>query len=478
MGGYFWYRSAQNKSQVTHLQLESWAPDVKAGLNSFMDKYAHTPNAYVVFDFDNTSSMFDMEEHVIMLQMETMSYVLNPEDFKQAISANVAPTVPEPEKWIADISTAYSHLYEQYGPFTVDGLSEDKLEALHADPWWKEFATKMINFYFNILGKNDKGTSYLVWIQCGFTGMTEEEVYALCRRTYDKYSHMPTTPFEWESPADIPSQVGQVTFKYEQGMQVTDNIRELWKALKENGIDVWVCSASGDVPLTAAVDYFGLHDYNTGILGLGVTKDEQGKRTCVSDSLTDFAFLAQPDGSWTRGDIPAKVHSAKEGKVKAIEHVLLPRYNNVGPLAGFMDATGDFWFCTMFKNMKVVTCFNRADRKVTDGGGLIAALAMYQRDNLGLNFAKADSLGETLYLLQGRDDNGLRCFRPSNKTIVYGDSIERLFVGEENQKLLDYMVEHQMSTADIINKFCILTEDSELGFKYGWTPSYGGYHTK
>jgi hypothetical protein len=39
---------------------------------------------------------------------------------------------------------------------------------------------------------------------------------------------------------------------------------------------------------------------------------------------------------------------------------------------------------------------------VTDGGGLISAIAIYQRDGLGYDLAKANAAGDTLYVLQGR----------------------------------------------------------------------------
>ena len=77
-----------------------------------------------------------------------------------------------------------------------------------------------------------------------------------------------------------------------------------------------------------------------------------------------------------------------------------------------MDSSGDFNFCTEFDSLKFVICYNRANRKITEGAGLIAVLAVYQKDTLGYNLKKANAAGDTYYVLQGRDENGLRTMRP------------------------------------------------------------------
>ena len=146
-----------------------------------------------------------------------------------------------------------------------------------------------------------------------------------------------------------------------------------------------------------------------------------------------------------------------------------------------MDSTGDYNFCTEFKTLKLVINFNRASRKVTDGGGVIAELAIYQRDTLGYDFAAADAAGDTLYVLQGREENGMRGLRNSNLTMTLGATEEKLFKNEDNQTQLQYMIDNAMTTTDIINTFAMKTaEDAEgnvLGIKYGFLKEYAGYHT-
>ena len=168
-----------------------------------------------------------------------------------------------------------------------------------------------------------------------------------------------------------------------------------------------------------------------------------------------------------------------KGKVTAVVNAIAPEYDGHGPIAGFMDSTGDFNFCTEFGSLKLVVCFNRATRGVTEGGGLIAELAVYQKDSLGYDLAKANSAGDTLYVLQGREENGLRSFRNSRSTLRYGQTEEKLFKNEENYAQLESFKKDGLTTEEIINKWSIVRdeESSGLGFKTGFLEEYDGYHS-
>ena len=147
-----------------------------------------------------------------------------------------------------------------------------------------------------------------------------------------------------------------------------------------------------------------------------------------------------------------------------------------------MDSTGDFNFCTEFSSMRLVVCFNRATRKVTDGGGLIAEVAMYEKEALGYNLKKATKAGDILYILQGRDENGMRSLRPSEKTIRLGEKTPKVFDGEDNSRSLDYFKEKHLTVKVILETYCIATDVSDpsnpLGFSYGFLDRYDGYKSK
>ena len=450
---------------VSHLVHQDWSDDVRDGLNCFMDDCAGRENAYVVFDFDNTTSIFDVEEQLAIYQLETMSFALAPEKLSTVLATGLEDAPPECEDWIKDISSAYSRLYDEYGPFTPKGLDESLLDTVHSDPQWLEFATKMRAMYDKVGEWASVEDSYN-WILYWFCGMTEKEVYDIAYASHRKYSAVNTSVETWTSPSELDSSVGQVSVSWTKGVQVSGNIRELWKCLDENGIDVWVCSASGIDQIRAAVDAFGLRDYCTGVLAMTISQDGSLLYTNSYNYKSGYGAIPSSDG-WKKDSRATGAQTAGPGKVTAIMNAIAPLYGGATPLAGFMDSTGDFNFCTEFSSLRAVVCFNRANRKITDGGGLIAEVAMYEKETLGYDYAKARKAGDTLYLLQGRDENGLRTFRSSNKTLRHGSDEERLFANQDNEEQLAEMIRNSLTVKQAIDSY-----------SSNFLTSYSGYHSK
>ena len=463
------------KDEIAHLKRSDWAADVKTAINDFFDTYSSTYGAYVVFDFDNTSSIFDVEEQLMVYQLQVMGFAMSPDELKQAVSAGLDGFYNELNPWITDIYNSYKYLYDTYGPFNPSGLSAEKQVVVQSDPQWREFASKMACMYDKVDDCAGSQVAY-TWVLCWFTGMTEREVYDIAYSSHKKYAAVTTSKEIIAGPQEIVSSVGAVNYEYTSGVQVTENIKELWNCLNRNGFDVWVCSASGVQQILAAVDAFGLHDFCTGVIGMTMKLDENGKYLPEYDyDGTGFVSVVN---SWKRDNISTMAKTLAEGKVTAIDNVLRTKYSGKGPMAGFMDSSGDFNFCTEYSSLKMVVCFNRANRKVTDGGGLVAEVAIYERDKLGYDLRKANAAGETFYLLQGRDENGMRTFRPSNSTIRYGNAAEQLFANDDNYAQLEYMKQTGMSVKDIFDMFALKTAAGPLGFPYGFLDSYSGYHSR
>ncbi len=480
---------------TVHVERTDWADDVKKAVNDFIDAYGknsanYNPNSYVVSDFDNTCSIFDVEEQLAVYQLQVMAFEIAPNNLEAILKMDIGD-YSEPREgyakdgqkhsyqdWIDDITKAYSYLYTSYGPFTAAGLDEEKQTTVQADPQWLEFATKMRAMYDLIFDNESAAVAY-PWVLYWFSGMTETEVYNLARASHEKYKAVETTEVTWTSPESISSNVGQAEYTWTSGTQVSKNINEMFAAFQENGIKVWICSASATDPIRAAVDVWGLHDKITGVLAM-TNVLENGEYRAQYDYKLGCAWFANPNGSWTKGDVPTKAQTQGAGKVTAVNNVL-GRLYGCGPLAGFMDSTGDYDFCTVYDSLKLVICFNRASRKVTDGGGVIGEMAIYERDTLGYDLAKANAAGDTLYVLQGREENGLRTLRNSNKTMRYGKTSELLFRDENNQAQLQYMIDHKMTVKEALDKFAAKTAadapENVLGFKYGFHSNYAGYHT-
>ena len=474
---------------IEYLKREDWDDFVKKSLNDLMNMYGKTKtgeNNYVVFDFDNTCSIFDIEEQLAIYQLSKMAFNIKKEELANILKTGLSNLDEDLtdlgygkgsyNDWIDDITNAYDYLYDEYGPFTAKGLDDDKEKEVINDPMWLEFATKMRTMY-DLVYDNESADVAYPWILYWFTGMTEDEVYNLAFKSHTFYKKAVSTKKTWTSPDTIDSKVGQVQYTYIAGIQVSENIIELWKALRIAGIDVWVCSASSIDVVKAAVDVWGLHDYISGILAM-TNKIEKGKYINEYDYENGTYQKGLENGLWIKGKLFTRAETQGVGKVTAINNTLFVEYGH-GPIAGFMDSTGDYNFCTEYNTLKLVCCFNRASRKVTDGGGVIAEVAVYEEDILGYDLEKANAVGDTLYVLQGRDENGLRSLRNSRKSIILGEVDEKLFANENNEIQLTYIIDNKMKVKDIIDKFAIKTssEESEIGFRYGFLNEYAGYHT-
>ena len=476
----------------SRLERDDWADDVKTAVNDLLNVYdengaRHGKNPYVVFDFDNTSSIFDVEEQLAVYQLQVMAFAIEPEKMRGVLLTDLSNTDEDLTDlgygrgslldWIDDITTAYDSLWENYGPFTPQGVARDRLEEMHNDPMWQEFSTKMRAMYSLVYDVQSSSVAY-PWVTYWFTGMTEDEVYNLAIKGFAKYKDVDTTVETWTSPESVNSNTGVVSCDWVSGIQVTENIKELWRVFYENNIDVWVCSASCTGAIRAAIDTFDLHDYCTGMLAMTNKTDEEGRYIAQYDMASGCGFYAESNGSWKRMTRATQSQTQGEGKVTAIVNAISPEYGGKGPIAGFMDSTGDFNFCTEFKSLKLVVCFNRANRKVTDGGGLIAEVAMYQKNTLGYDLAAANTAGDTLYVLQGRNENGQRTFRNSNATILYGEDKETLFKNSDNEAQLQKMIDEKMKVQDILNTYSIKQKAGENGFEFdtGFLKEYTGYH--
>jgi len=537
---------AVSKSATTkpmQLKHADWNPEVKNALNAMMAKNAQKKQ-YAVFDFDNTCSIFDVEEQLAMHQLNVLAFAesLTPAKLAKVLATDLGADyfyekedgeiIPGSGKavtsnadycenknaryddWIDDIVAAYTKLkakeaYTAAGAFTPAGITDATvLEQLEADPDFHEFRAKMRTMYDAVFDNESADVAY-PWVLYWFTGMTEKEVYDLAYASHSKYKAENTSRDQLLSgeskSTDYPeTKIGEIgsynkdgSFsagqKFFHGTQVSENIVELMKCLSSNGIDVWVCSASATDPIRAAIDVFGLHNYVKGMLAM--TNVVEGKKYINEyDYQMGYAWFPVKgkvsEEGWKRDNVPTRAQTQGKGKVTAIQNVCYPKYSNHGPIAGFMDSTGDFNFCTEFKTLQVVCCFNRADRKETDGGGVIAELAVHQADDLKMTYANRGS--DTLYVLQGRDERDLRKLNPGRATYVFkqlSDEQGGLHVfGSEygrgnNQTQYEYMRENEMSTAAVLNRFSLKKAAGAAGnpfddFKIGFLAKYDGYHSQ
>ena len=459
--------------------LSGYSKQNQTAIKDFVKEYGknsknYKNNAYIVSDFDNTTAIFDIALQCAIYQIETMSFAMDAEALATALTTSM-PNDSKINDYIIDATVAYNHLIESYGEFTASGVNESELSALHNDIYWQEFSTKLKSLFLYVEDTVDDALA-CEWIMYWYSGMTSTEVYQMFKNSCEKYKDVDTYEVTWTSPRSIESRIGVISCSFIMGCSVTESVKNMLKLYADNGIDTWICSASHADGVSAAVDAYGLSDYVTGVIGM-TQKQEDGKYVPAYDYETGYPLINGGNGVWNKLDTPIKALPSREGKVTAIKNALLPRYN-CGPLAGFMDASGDFNFCTEFSSMKMVICYNRANRKITDGAGLVAIAALRQKEQ-GLTLKKANQNGDTYYLLQGRDENGKRSLRESNYTVRFGEVGAKLFANEDNYALYNYLKVSNMNICDFFNHFVIKTsaDNSVIHIAHGYLSNYAGYHS-
>jgi hypothetical protein len=418
-------------ASTLYLQRTAWEPEVKQSINDFLKLYGKqsanykaADRPYAVFDFDNTTSVMDVEEQLMIWQLDHLAFAIAPNQMMEVLRTGIPAEKlsltygaddgegrqVRIQDGIRDASAAYSVLYKQ-GLVTPQG--KEFSAAVKNSPEFKEFKAKMRWLYDAIGETMDASVSY-PWVTYWYTGMTPNQVYQLAYRC-DSWYGDPAKGQTWskgsyQSPAELKSQAGNVSVSYKLGITVTPEIKELYNALNENGIDTWIDSASPLDVVRAAVDYFQIPGVD-GIVGMTNRKDRQGRYI----NAYDYKLHAQTQGV---------------GKSQAIDSVIAPRYKGQGPVFTAMDSQGDFNFCTEYKNTKAVLVLNR---KRTDDAALCAGIAVWQKKK-GVSLAQANKNGDTLYLLQGRNENTGTLW-PDDKTLLLGKK-DKAYLSDKAQKVI------------------------------------------
>lgn len=378
--------SAHYKASKTELLVGNWAPETRAAIQKVIDRNANK-GKYVVFDFDNTTVINDVEEALLVYQIENLVFAIKPEelydvlktqipDMNAAVGKNAAGQDVSCEQLAQDIVSDYKWLYANY-----EGLAGSKsLDEIHKSNQYLDFAAKLRYMYSAVGDTFDASVSY-PWVTYLFAGMTPEEVRKLAgdsHRYWTSYGEF--TEETWTSPAAAPGKAGVISTSYLTGITFTDEVVDLYQTLMANGIDVYVCSASFiDVILAAACDeYFGLN----------VPEDQV---YAMQLKMKDGRYIAEYNYDFGGEGMYAQTQAA--GKSTVIRNFILPKYNGAGPVMVFGDSAGDFNMMTDFPETELGVIFNRY-RKTSDP---IQALSVKAAETIGAENPE--------YVLQGRDNN-------------------------------------------------------------------------
>ncbi len=340
----------------------------KNGINS--PSYDPEAKPYAVFDFDNTSVIGDVEHSIYYYQVENLRFKIKPEDLYSTLSS----VIPTDEKivWqdtltvrmlLTDIQNDYKYLYDNYISPSLDEGDGITFRGIINTFEYQDFRTKMTALYKGISSSFTYEES-AHWNLVPFSGMTYDEIHYLCSHAaqYLLSRDSIRTVF-LESPETGMS--GFVKASHTDGVKIAPEMKDLYKALRENGFDVYVCSASMEkVVETLACDPelgFGLPEEN--VYGLRLKDSGEGLAN---------VFELDPEYSQTY----------KEGKTEAIKRYIAPSHGNKGPVLVAGDSNGDYSMLTSFDDMQTGLILD------VGAGGQIGALS---------------TSGDRRYVLQARD---------------------------------------------------------------------------
>lgn len=342
-----------------------WTPDAHAKISEMLKDcgkasrdYVASAKPYAVFDFDNTSIINDVEISLVNYQILNLRYKLTPDNIYEALTDCLSDIdIPicgnlTARMFAEDISADYKYLYEQYissydDPHTPE--AQAALAEIKKTDQYRDFAAKLVLFYPSISNAYDYATDCL-WILKGLNGMTQEEIAELTKESCRYFTSMDAvSDVVWESP-DMGC-CGKVSGTHLEGIGISNEMKDLYKTLRANGIDVYIVSASLEtiVEAMACGSEFGFDMEPDKVFGLRMKETADGR------------FSANYDDAY--------IQTFKEGKTGAIKAYIAPSHGDRGPCLVAGDSNGDYNMLTDFDDMKVGLIINCGN------GGNIGALA-------------------------------------------------------------------------------------------------------
>lgn len=396
------------------LEENNWVPETRDALNRLMADYGirsanydEANKPYAVFDFDNTTSFFDVEEALLIYQLENLRFKITPDqmydvlvtavpltDFDEDYN-NAAGETLNVEIVARDCQIAYIWLCENYEGLGYGG--EMTLDEIKQTNEYTDFITKVRYLYDAIGDTFDAAVSY-PWVTYLFTGMTSEEVRELATESHDYWFAINKwEKITWTSPEDYESEAGVVSVSYKTSITIPPESVDLYNKLMANGFDVYICSASF-IDVIEALAYnpkYGLNVQEGNVYAMMLKKDDEGR------------YINEFDDNYFQTQGP--------GKKQTIDKFIAPNYGGRGPTFVAGDSQGDYNMITEYDDMVLGLIINRIRKD---------DFAIISKDAAN-TFGNADAR----YVLQGRDENK-GVYISTQESILLGSDAPKLLSGD------------------------------------------------
>ena len=301
---------------------KDWDKDVYKSLNSLIVDHAGK-NDYAVFDFDKTTIVHDVSNALLVYQVENLKFADAPlHSFLDGIDDKDA-ILKGAEISSREMGDTLKAEYNRMKARLSDGESMD---SIRVSDDYLDFRARFISF-MDALGKTFPEEVWYAWMPGLLTGMTTEEAKELISEAIDdQLGEDKLVVEEWTSPD------GRWGGPVEKGIFLPEEMKDLYAALNDNGIDTYICSASLELIVeTLACD---------SVRGLALSPERvYGLRFVDSPRI-----VAKYDSEYKQ--------PIKEGKVECIKTYIAPQYGDRGPVLVGGDSNGDVPMLTSFDDTR------------------------------------------------------------------------------------------------------------------------------
>lgn len=305
------------------------------------DAAGHNVN-YAIFDYDNTTVLQDVELACTAWQIENLRFKFTPDQVESLFSYSI----PDLDKalpgigaegissrmLISDIASDYRSMLQIAGVSCGWELTTEQLDEVQQMPEFLDIRAKIWCLYEGLFFAFSYHEAFPV-LMAMFHGLTYPEVDALMKEGIAaQVAKGRLGDVIWESPEM--GEAGKVSYIIPDGLALSKEMRNLYKALPENGIDVYVYSASMEAVVEAMA-------CNPAYLGLDTAQ------------VFSLRLVKGEDGLVSQDYLPGYVQPYKTGKTEAIRTYTTPKYDGRDPVLIGGDSNGDYSMLTSFPGMRV-----------------------------------------------------------------------------------------------------------------------------
>jgi phosphoserine phosphatase len=378
-----------------------WAPRNYMIMSKFIAETGkHSPDynpskkPYAVFDWDNTAISGDCEDALMYYMIANLKFpsrgFLN--IMKSALPEGSSKLKNSEDKDVGytdifdDVQKDYDFILQNYEGY--EGMMS--LAAIKETVQYKDFRAKMTAL-MDSLYDTLSYKSYLSLQAKMFAGVSANKLEALSYEADINALAAGTEKIELKSPEDLRGKAGVIAARFSWAVRLTPEMTNLIHVLQDNGIDVYV--------VTASPEYLVREFASNPVFGCNLRKENVfGIRLHEKDGRL-MPILA-PD--W-----PVTV---EEGKTELIRKVLVPRYGH-GPDLICGDSDGDYYMLGDFSDTRLHLLVNRVPKT--------------KIKKFCIEAVKEMNSPKPKYILQGRDENTGQWI-PDESTIKLGKKEKKL----------------------------------------------------